>query len=67
VTYLWGLFPKKAISQFFQVRYHLKALKVFFPMMMKHVCVLAVLVIAMSRICGTWKTGILRKYMLFFK
>jgi len=26
VTELWGLIPKKAISQFFQVRYHLKAL-----------------------------------------
>jgi len=51
VTLLWGLIPKKAISQFFQVRFHLKALKVLFPMLMNHVCVFMVLVIVMSRIC----------------
>jgi len=45
----WGLIPKKAISQFFQVRYHLKALNVLFPMTMKHVCVFMVLVIILRK------------------
>jgi len=54
------------ISQYFQAKYHLKALKVLFLMMMKHVCVFVVLII-MSKNCGALKTGILKKYMLFFK
>jgi len=37
MTKLWGFIPKKAISQFFQVWYHLKALNVRFLMMIKHV------------------------------
>jgi len=46
---IWGLIPKKAISQFFQIRYHLKALNVLFPMMMKHICVFVVLAIIFRR------------------
>jgi len=34
-------------------------------MMMKHVCGFGYSI--EENVCGTWKTGILKKYMLFFK